>query len=336
MIQNFELSDRVLEEENIVFYRPENYSPDVPIDVEMVIVDSSGRNPRGATGMEGGLGVELTGLVPSNGPYRLHLRGYDPGGRGTLYICPIQEQECYTYDPRRHLCGRECKEENELCCFDETTGALSCEDIWNDENNCGGCGVLCEWDEVCLEGVCAKGQGLSCWETTCPEGMWCVSDDFWGRTDPHCAALLVDNENCGWKGHVCPENRICGGGICLLRKRLPCDAICEENEQCCWVLGVEVCVDTENSILHCGSCSNICEFGQLCEAGKCEEWYNVWDPCPFGTVNCGAGGDIECHDLMTDIENCGGCRIGCGDGAWCENGLCHELPEPGEFDEDPS
>jgi hypothetical protein len=335
-IPKFEISSGAFEEENLLFFKPENYSPDVPVEIEMVVVDRHGRDPRGAVEMEGGLGVDLSGLLEHNGPYRLHLKSNGTRERGALYICPLAEPSCSTYEPRRHLCGRECSDENELCCLDETTGALDCRNIWNDDTNCGGCGVACEWDEVCLQGVCANGQGLSCWETTCPDGMWCVSDDFWGRTNPKCAALLVDNENCGWRGHVCPENRICGGGLCRLKRRLPCDAVCGESEQCCWILGVEFCVDTENDFFNCGSCANICALGQLCEAGQCEEWYDVWDPCPFETVNCGEGGDIECKNLMTDEDNCGGCRIGCGDGAWCEDGKCHELPYPGEFDEDPS
>jgi hypothetical protein len=166
------------------------------------------------------------------------------------------------------------------------------------------------------------GQGNSCFDIECPEGTYCVSEDWWGQTDPKCKALLVDNENCGWLGHECASNRRCGNGLCRLKRQMPCDGECGEGEQCCWVLGVEVCVDLQNDSLHCGSCDTVCTLGDLCQEGTCQPWYDVWDPCgPFGMMNCGDDG-VDCKDISNDHDNCGGCGLPCTDSGTCIDGEC--------------
>jgi len=109
---------------------------------------------------------------------------------------------------------------------------------------------------------------------------------------------------------------------------LPCDLGCGEGESCCWVMGVETCIDTENCSLNCGVCGNICEVGTLCQEGVCEAWYDVIDPCLGGKVNCGRGGEIDCLDLSDDPDNCGSCGFDCPDDGWCEDGRC--VVESGE------
>jgi hypothetical protein len=102
---------------------------------------------------------------------------------------------------------------------------------------------------------------------------------------------------------------------------LPCDGSCGGNEQCCWVLGQQTCVSLDNQ-LHCGACGNACPFGSLCEAGLCQAWYDVLDPCPWNTTNCGQGGELSCKNLSNDVQNCGHCRGRCPPDAWCEDGMC--------------
>ena len=241
---------------------------------------------------------------------------------GSIYLCPAGARTFGEHDPRRDSCEGEggCDGAWETCCL-AADGSFTCEDLKSDEFNCGGCGVTCEWDEVCLEGVCARGQGRSCWETECPAGTWCVSDVWLFRTNPKCKALDVDNANCGWYRNQCAANTICTAGLCLPKMSLPCDGACGANEQCCWVLGQQTCVSLDDP-LNCGACGNACPMGALCQAGICQAWYDVWDPCPWNTTNCGQGGEISCKNLSNDVQNCGRCRGRCPPDAWCEDGMC--------------
>jgi hypothetical protein len=285
-------------------------------------------DPRGETSgrpglLDNGLAIDLSVLDPASGPYSIRLQNDQERIDGSLFLCPSWVEDCYDYDPRRDLCGVGCRDVGNLCCVDATTGAMSCEDVRTDEDNCGGCGTACEWDEVCLDGVCAVGEGMSCWETECPEGMYCVSDVPFFKTNPKCKALLVDNENCGWYGHECAENRACISGLCQLRRRTPCNGECLVGETCCWVLGVETCVDMLSDPFHCGSCGTICECGNLCDEGQCVPWTDVLDPCEiWGQRNCGLNGEIQCVDISSDPDHCGSCGVSCSERAVCSQGYC--------------
>ena len=72
-----------------------------------------------------------------------------------------------------------------------------------------------------------------------------------------CAALGVDNNNCGACGNKCPEKTFCSAGSCH------CDEVglnlC--NNKC-----VSLKTDSEN----CGSCSNKCTNTQHCDVGNCK------------------------------------------------------------------
>jgi hypothetical protein len=304
-----------------VFFRPDD--ADLNRTTTMVLFNQRGSAVRTAAPKDGGLAIDLAGLLVGDGPYVLRMQNSSARMTGDLYLCPDGEtRDCSSFDPSRQGCGGEDCAVGELCCRDYEDGAAECADPLTDELNCGGCGVACEWDEVCLEGVCAEGLGRSCWETVCPDGLTCVSEYWLTRKDPKCRALSVDNQNCGWRGNVCPANKTCVSGLCLPRSRQPCDLACGFGESCCWVLGTEQCVDTDSGLLHCGSCSTTCECGNVCDEGRCVPWLSVYDPCLFGLKNCGTGGEIDCVNVMTDHTHCGRCRNTCSDSASCENGGC--------------
>jgi hypothetical protein len=238
-------------------------------------------------------------------------------------MCPLGSPDCYQHDPLRDACSGASCAADEVCCYQEgPAGVSECRDLRNDDLNCGGCDNACEWDEVCLDGVCARGAGASCFETECPPGTWCVSDDPVYRTDPKCKALWVDNDNCGAYGHQCPPNRRCMRGVCKLKRRIPCDGTCGEGESCCWMQGTEFCVDSQNDPNFCGSCDTICASGMVCDQGTCQPWFDVFDPCPPGFMDCKDGPDVVCKDVMHHPKNCGGCGLACSDHSSCVNGAC--------------
>jgi hypothetical protein len=324
-----------INETMLLYLDLDDWDTGVAQDTRVLLVDAGGAVAGRSFELDQGLAVNVGGLDPAAGPYVLRVQNDEERLSGRMYMCPWDADDCSSYDPRRDLCGAECSSEDELCCLDELSGALVCRDFMDDDENCGGCGVVCEWDEVCLEGLCAQGQGYSCWETECPAGTFCRSEHWWTQTDPQCVALLVDNDNCGWLGHECADNRTCANGLCALKRRMPCDAACAAGESCCWVWGEQTCVDTENTFLHCGSCDNACSLGEVCLAGSCEPWLLAFDPCPFGLVNCGVADEVACQSLATDEQNCGACWNKCPDSAICEDGLCiNQLEAYADYDEE--
>ena len=132
----------------------------------------------------------------------------------------------------------------------------------------------------------------------------------------------MDDEHCGPWGAACAQDERCTLGVCLPKVMTPCDLACGEGEGCCWVLGDETCVDVTSSEWDCGGCGNVCPFGTACQAGVCEAWYDVYDPCLGSEVNCGMDGEVRCARLEEDADDCGACGFECPDDAWCEDGHC--------------
>ncbi|MCK9460868.1 MAG: hypothetical protein M0R80_14615 [Proteobacteria bacterium] len=276
---------------------------------------------------DGGLAVQLGALDPRSGPYEVRLATDAERIEGRVFLCGPNVADCSVYSPRTDACGPACTGDGALCCADEDRN-LSCKYVHgSDVTNCGGCGVTCDWDEKCLKGVCVTGRTTSCWNTTCPEGMECVSRDWPLLRNPQCRATLVDNAWCGLLGDVCAENESCTYGLCLPKMFSPCDLPCGDGEACCWVMGEETCVDVQGSSLNCGACGNVCDAGTLCKEGLCESWYHVLDVCAGeGIVNCGVDG-IDCQDVLWNHENCGSCGIACSDTGECRDGVCIDILE---------
>jgi len=75
-------------------------------------------------------------------------------------VCDCEEGEPPDADPG--CCGADTCEENETCC-NETTCVLT-STFQTDSSNCGGCGIVCDPGETCVDGACTGA------EDTCPPG----------------------------------------------------------------------------------------------------------------------------------------------------------------------
>jgi hypothetical protein len=241
--------------------------------------------------------------------------------------------DCSMYVPRTQACGPSCTGAGALCCADDDQNLYCANVRGSDVTNCGGCGATCDWNEKCLKGVCVTGNATSCWNTTCPTDMECVSKSWPLLKNPQCRATMVDNGWCGWFGDVCTVSETCSWGMCLPKTFEACDLDCGDGQGCCWVMGVKTCLDVRNDSLNCGSCGNACDWGTLCDEGLCESWFHVIDVCPGeGGENCGDEG-IECVNILDDPENCGGCGILCPDTGWCDDGVCTVAVEEASYDD---
>ena len=107
-----------------------------------------------------------------------------------------------------------------------------------------------------------------------------------------------------------------------------------------------VCVDFATDAMHCGSCTNACAVGMMCNGGRCGGVCAPGDPTCVGfgnPVDCGpshavcvtgqlcVGGACVCRppltplggaciDLATDPQNCGTPGMVCADA--CTGGMC--------------
>lgn len=115
-----------------------------------------------------------------------------------------------------------------------------CVDLRYDPQHCGGCGLGCVKEHVCVEGECGVVCGLTA--TAC---------------GPVCAVLASDPQHCGACDHACAPGVACVGGSCV--------PDCAEGELVCG----ESCVDPGNDEAHCGGCDSACPEGQPCVYGAC-------------------------------------------------------------------
>jgi len=161
-----------------------------------------------------------------------------------------------------------------------------CQFYLTDDNNCGGCGLTCAFDEFCDEGACAD---------ICPG----VGQELCGET---CVDTISDDNNCGDCGTTCAFDEFCDQSACA--------DICPGIGQ---AYCNEVCADTLTDETNCGTCGTTCAFDQSCEAGTCT------DICPGpGQAFCSG----VCADTFNDNSNCGACGTQCGLDEICEIGIC--------------
>ncbi len=186
----------------------------------------------------------------------------------------------------------------------EACGA-SCVDFQTDVLNCGGCGIKCEENTICVQGNCElNDHPIQCEEGTKQCGTNCVDEK-------------TDVQNCGACGHKCGENELCIEGSCE-----PTDSPiqCESNENVC---GTE-CVHFLTDAMHCGDCNTKCNEDEKCDAGLC-----VAKPseCVENKTLCGDG----CYDLSNDDAHCGSCDKACASDERCKASNCEKVCEAGQL-----
>jgi hypothetical protein len=180
----------------------------------------------------------------------------------------------------------DCAEDVYADCNEDSDDGCEVE-LWQDLMNCGGCDKKCTYDHAWT--ACAGGQ---CTFVSCYEGY------------KNCDATM-DN---GCEAHIASDPTNCG----------ECDLTC----------------DTSSS-----SKVGVCEAGQCTMVFCAAQTFNL-DGDPANGCECTLGGPEQCngiddncnelvdegYDLMTDMDNCGGCGQICQlpdtDGYTCQNGAC--------------
>ena len=220
-----------------------------------------------------------------------------------------------------------CPEANMTICED------GCQFYLTDDNNCGGCGNVCDFDQTCEQGSCTDicpGDGQELCGEICEDtfgdvnncggcGNVCAFDEFCDigncadicpgagqeYCDETCVDTFNDDSNCGDCNVVCAFDEFCGGGTCGPICPGVGQAYCDET-----------CVDTLTDENNCGSCGTTCLFDEFCDNGSCA------DICPaVGAEFCNGA----CADTLTDEANCGSCGTTCLFDEFCSNGTCADI-----------
>jgi hypothetical protein len=228
-------------------------------------------------------------------------------------------------------CGSNCCEfPTQACCDGQT-----CTDLTQNDN-CGGCGIVCSGGRTCQDLVC-----------TCPAG----TTDCGGE----CVNTQSDDNNCGACGNACHGGESCQNGVCACPSgKTDCSGTCTDtnsDDANCGACGNACaadetcfagrcgcpdatqldcngqCTDGFSDPNNCGRCGNVCQAGQNCVGGSCQA---PCDACHERVNNVCVLKDLDktlvcdgvCVDPKTDSANCGSCGNECLGGDTCQNGLC--------------
>jgi hypothetical protein len=190
--------------------------------------------------------------------------------------CGICDHRCAAPTPgcANGTCVTDCPQTLGAAYFPTTNCSGACVALFQDEQNCGGCGVQCAPDELCTQSVCSR----------------CRSS---GLTDcgSYCADTSTDEQNCGGCGVVCPAGQFCRNHVCgtCPANQTPCNGGCYPHPEClacpdpvratfCAHNGSfdgSLCVDVVTDPNNCGSCDRKCLASEQCQSGQCVPQSNV-------------------------------------------------------------
>jgi hypothetical protein len=197
-------------------------------------------------------------------------------------------------------------------------GAILCDgqcvDPLSDESSCGGCGIRCASDEMCVSGSCTigsadagVGDGGGSDGGSNDGGASDGGSNDGGASDGGASdgggsdgGSSDGGDGGSSDGGSSDGGSSDGGGVDGGGPVGPCDlgaVLCEN-----------ACVSLAQDPLHCGACGNACGATELCQSGRCVL------SCEAPLVACGGA----CIDLSNTPEHCGAC------GNVCSTGLCNE------------
>jgi len=200
----------------------------------------------------------------------------------------------------------------------EAHGDIINPDFESDPENCGGCGISCDDDDLCTIDTCVEGECVNT-AVDCDDDNECT-DDSCDEETGECVNEPIPGRGCN-DGDPCTQNDVCdNGGNCAGAPR-----DCNDNNVCTR----DSCVGGEcvnDRIPGCCLQDEECPRGQICVNNQCED-----DPTPacagqtcatFTGCNgrpvpeCGCTSVAEGGGFCTTNQSCAGlpdCPGGSGD-----------------------
>jgi hypothetical protein len=147
-------------------------------------------------------------------------------------------------------------------CMPPTGGPPYCADFSIDHNNCGGCGIVCAANQVCMSGRCVTPPPPP---PMCqPPSSPCQPPQAMG----YCADFNVDHNNCGGCQLVCSVDQVCMGGKCTVPPPPP---MCQPPLSPCQPpQGMGYCANLAVDNFNCGMCGKPCAGATTCQMGMCK------------------------------------------------------------------
>ncbi|MGH2617893.1 MAG: hypothetical protein ACRDJC_21910, partial [Thermomicrobiales bacterium] len=208
-------------------------------------------------------------------------------------------------------------------------------DFENDPENCGGCGISCDDDELCTVDTCVEGECVNtpvdcdddneCTDDSCdPDTGECVNTPVAGRAcndgDPCTQGDVCDAAgNCAGTPISCDDNNICTSdscqdgdcvnepipGCCLRDEECPRGQICVDNR----------CTDDPNPECAGETCRTFTGCSPINPDCVCTTTFTGGGFCVPGSTPC-AG--------LPDCEADGGCPVGslCLEATCCDRPVC--------------
>jgi hypothetical protein len=169
--------------------------------------------------------------------------------------CPGPEAACIqnqqTCQNHGQCCSGYCGGGTCFDCAGKVCGDFGCIDPSKDSQNCGNCGTVCVYPQVCSGGVCGCAPNdapcvdySECCSQYCTNGLCSQCAMGYTSCGSICANLSSDTSNCGTCGNVCPQ---ASGIVCVSG----------------------VCHDVNNDSNYCGMAGTQCQPGFCCHAGVC-------------------------------------------------------------------
>jgi hypothetical protein len=193
-----------------------------------------------------------------------------------------------------------------VCCDGPDGGATFCASYDTDDQNCGGCGIVCAAGRGtrCVTGHCVCGiTDIGCVGTTL--NFCCPPRSDAGMN--YCANFAIDGTDCGSCNHACDPamGASCSGGHCYCGTRDSTVCGGAETDHCCVDdTGQGACIDLLTDREHCGDCARRCLVGQPCVDGVCTTGPEVCPTRCETTDTCCHG--VCCTDASCSLGSCGG------------------------------